>query len=192
MFNSFRTRARGVAVLGVIAALAVGGVAVAKSGSGGNKGTGHAKARHGKRMPPPPGGPMAKNLTYAEFHVQRNGQAEVLRLDRGEIVAVDGSSITLSENDGNEVTIALDENTKVLAGPGSKTAVSDLKAGQKVLVSGPEDGAAKAIVVPPKPGQRPKGAPRGQHSGHLPPPPPGAPFGGPPGGSQGGPPSQGS
>jgi hypothetical protein len=179
MFNSFRTRAHGVAVLGVITALAVGGVAVAKSGSGGN-GSNHAKARHGKRMPPPPGGPMGKNLTYAEFHVQRNGQAKVLRLDRGEIVSVDASSITLSENDGNDVTIALDENTKVLAGPGGKTAVSDLKAGQEVLVTGPEDGAAKAIVVPPKPGQRPQGAPRGQQSGHLPPPPPGAPFGGPP------------
>jgi len=183
MFNSIRTRAHGVAVLGVIAALAVGGVAVAKSGSGNNTGSGHAKARHGKRMPPP-GGPMAKNLTYAEFHVQRNGQADVLRLDRGEIVSVDSSSITLSENDGNEVTISLDENTKVLAGPGSKTAVGDLEAGQKVLVSGPEGGAAKAIVVPPKPGQRPHGARNGRH---MPPPPPGAPSGGPQGGFQNGP-----
>jgi hypothetical protein len=181
MFNSLRTRAHGIAVLGIVAALAVGGVAVAKSGSNGN-GPNHAKPRHGKRMPPPPGGPMAKNLTYAEFHVQRNGQAEVLRLDRGKIVSVDDTSITLSENDGNEVTISLDENTKVLAGPGGKTGVGDLESGQQVLVSGPEGGTAKAIIVPPKRGQKPQGAPNGRRSGHMPPPPPGAPFGGPQGG----------
>lgn len=184
MSKPFRARAQWVAVLGTIAALAVGGVAVAKSGSGDN-GSNHAKPRHGKRMPPPPGGPMARNLTYAEFHVQQGGQAKVLRLDRGKIASVDSSSITLSENDGSEVTIAIDESTKVLAGPGSKTQASDLEAGQEVLVSGPEGGTAKAIIVPPKRGQMPAGA-RGAHRrGHLPPPPPGGPFGGRQGGPSG-------
>jgi hypothetical protein len=187
MFKSLHKRARSVAAVGVIAALAVAGVAVAQGGNGGGeKGSDQPRAHRGKRMPPPPGGPMARNLTYAEFHVQRNGQAEVQRLDRGKIVSVDDTSITLAENDGNEVTISIDENTKVLAGPGSKTEVSDLKTGQKVLVAGPEGGTAKAIMVPPKRGQKPRGALGGQRRGHMPP-PPGAPFGGPQGGSQGAP-----
>lgn len=182
MFNSFRKHARTVATIGVASALAVGGVAVAQSDSGDGSGSHKGKHRSGKRMPPPPGGPIggpvAKNLTYAEFHVQRNGEAEVVRMDRGEVVSVDPSSITVRENDGNEVTITVDENTKVLAGPGSDTSVTDLRAGQKVLVTGPEGGAAKAILLPPKRGQKPRGphaGPQGsQQRGQFPPPPPGA------------------
>ena len=189
MFNSLRKRARTVAALAVASALAIGGVAVAQNDSGDGKSK-QGKQRSGKRMRPPHprGGPMAKNLTYAEFHVQRNGESEVHRLDRGKIVSVDDSSITLAENDGNEVTIAVDEKTKVLAGPGRKTELSDLKAGQKVLVAGPEGGTAKAIMVPPKKGQQHRGQQGGRRGGHHPPPPPGARFGGPQGGPQGGPP----
>jgi len=181
MFKSLHRRARTVAATGVIAALAVAGVAFAQGGHGGSKGNGHRVPRSGKRMPPPPGGPLGKlgkDLTYAQLHVQHNGEAEVVRLDRGSVVAVDESSITLKENDGNEVTISVDEETKVLARPGSKTTVSDLQAGQEVLVAGPEGSAAKAIIVPPPRGQRPHG--NRQH-GEMPPPPPGAPSGGPQG-----------
>jgi hypothetical protein len=180
MFKSLHKRARAIATVGVAAALAVAGVAFAQGGGGGSKGDNHRKARSGKPLPPPPGGPMARNLTYAEFHVQHNGQAEVHRLDRGEIVSIGDTSITLSENDGNEVTISIDENTKVLAGPGRKTEVSDLKTGQKVLVAGPKGGTAKAVIVPPKRGQKPRGAHSGRRRGNMPP-PPGAPFGGPQG-----------
>lgn len=180
MFKSLQSRARTAAVIGVSAALAVGGVAVAQGGgdgkSGGSKGSAKQGKRHGKRMGPPPGGPIAgplgKDLTYAEFHVQRDGEAEVHRLDRGKIVSVSGSEITLSENDGAEVTIAVDGDTKVLAGPGRDRSVTDLNEGQQVLVAGPEGGTAKAVMVPPKRGQKPgerKGGPRG---GQLPPPPP--------------------
>jgi len=180
MFNSFRKHARTVATIGVASALAVGGVAVAQSDSGDGNGSHKGKHRSGKRMPPPPpmGGPMAKNLTYAEFHVQRRGEAEVVRMDRGKIVSVSAGEITLRENDGNEVTITVDENTKVLAGPGRDTSVTDLRAGQKVLVTGPEGGTAKAILLPPKRGQKPRGphaGPQGsQQRGQFPPPPPGA------------------
>jgi len=182
MFDSFRKRARSVGVVAVAAALTVGGVALAQGGSAGNS-KGGSGTHSGKRMPPPPGmigGPAGKDLTYAQLHVQRNGQDETIRLDRGKITAVSDSSVTLEENDGNEVTIAVDGSTKVLAGPGKKTAVGDLEAGQEVTVCGPEDGTAKAIMVPPKKGQRPSGKGNGQ----LPPPPPGGQFGG----SQGGPP----
>jgi hypothetical protein len=111
-----------------------------------------------------------KGLTYAEFHVQKDGQAQVIRLDQGKIVAVDSSSITLSENDGSSVTVALDGDTKVLAKPGEKSTVADLSVGQQVVVCGPEGGAAKTVMAPPKPGQM-KGAPQGSgQSGQLPPP----------------------
>ncbi len=171
MFDSIRKRARSIAVLAVAAALTVGGVALAQ-GSGEGQGDGSAPSG-GKRMPPPmvPGAPGGKDLTYAQLHVQHNGEAEVIRMDQGEVTAVDDSSITLKENDGNEVTVAVDDDTKVLAGPGSKTDVSDLETGQEVTVCGPEGEAAKAIMVPPKRGEVPQGLPGGRKGGQLPPPP---------------------
>jgi hypothetical protein len=163
MFDSFRKRVPMVAMIGVAAALTVGGVALAQNESGGSSES-QTGPPSGKRMPPPMllGGPGGKDLTYAEMHVQHNGQAEVIRLDQGKITAVSESSITLEENDGNEVTIAVDDSTKVLAGPGSDTAVSDLETGQEVTVCGPDGGTAKAIMLPPK---------RGQLDGQMPPPP---------------------
>jgi hypothetical protein len=161
MFDSFRQRARTVATLGVAAALVVAGVALAQGGSSGNpEGSG---APAGKRMPGPPpmAGPGGKDLTYAELHVQRNGQAEVIRMAQGTIAAVGDSSITLKENDGNEVTIAVDDSTKVLAGPGRETAVGDLQTGEEVTVCGPEGGTAKTIMLPPKRGDLPP-PPQGQ------------------------------
>jgi hypothetical protein len=155
MFDSFRQRARTVAMLGVAAALVAAGVALAQGGSSGSsEGTGTPA---GKRMGGPPpmmGGPGGKDLTYAELHVQHNGQAEVIRMDQGTIAAVSDSSIRLKENDGNEVTIAVDDSTKVLAGPG-ETAVSDLQTGEEVTVCGPEGGTAKTIMLPPKRGDLP-------------------------------------
>ena len=65
-------------------------------------------------------GPPMKGLTYAEFHVQKDGQAQVIRLDQGKIAAVDSSSITLTENDGSSVTVALDADTRVLTKPGEE------------------------------------------------------------------------
>ena len=162
-------------MLGVAAALAVGGVAVAQGGSGGNSGNGQsgpskrkADAASAGRML---GGPGGKDLTYAQLHVQRNGEAQVIRLDSGKVTAVDDCSITLEENDGNEVTITVDDSTKVLAGPGRETSVSDLKTGQQVVVCGPEGGTAKTIMLPPKGGKR---------GGQMPPPPPSGSQGGPP------------
>lgn len=170
MFDSIRRRARSIAVLAVAAALTVGGVALAQSSGEGQSGSAPSS---GKRMPPPMmlGAPGGKDLTYAQLHVQHNGEADVIRVDQGEITAVDDSSVTLKENDGNEVTVAVDEDTKVLAGPGSKTDASDLEAGQEVTVCGPEGEAAKTIMVPPKRGELPQGVPGGRKGGQLPPPP---------------------
>jgi len=172
MFRVARIRARSVATIGVAAALVVGGVAVAQNNSNGGSEGGQSKA--GKRPPPPMMGPPLRGLTYGELHVRtKDGDAEVIRLDQGKIVSVDQSSITLEENDGNEVTVAIDEDTEVHAGPRRNASVDDLSEGQRVLVSGPEGEAAKAVIVPPKKGQH-RAGPQG---GQLPPPPPGAQMG---------------
>jgi hypothetical protein len=176
MFDHPSRRIRAIAMLGVVAALAIGGVAAAKGDSGSGSG---GPQQGAKPLGPPPGAPglPMKGLTYAEFHVQKDGQALTIRLDQGKITAIDESSITLSENDGSSVTIAIDEDTEVLAGPGKDATVDDLAVGQQVGVCGPEGGTAKSIMVPPKKGEM-KGAPQGGPSRQLPPPPGGSPPGG--------------
>jgi hypothetical protein len=142
---------RAVAMLGVAAALAVGGVAAAQDDS---QGQGNPEGHGTRPAGPPPGGPgmIPKGLTYAQFHVlKKNGEAEVIRLDQGKITAIDASSVTLEANDGSSVTVALDEDTEVITGPGDRdAAVDDLSVGQQVGVCGPEGEAAKSVMVAPK------------------------------------------
>ncbi len=187
MFDSTRFRARSIATIGVASALVVGGVAAAQdngssgAGEGSQQGT-EAPGKTGKRMPPPMIGPMVGGLTYGELHVKtKEGEEETIRLDQGEIVSVDSTSITVSENDGNEVTVPLNGNTTVFAGPGGESGVDDLATGDQVTVSGPEGGAAKSVIVMPKKGDLP---PKGDFKGDAPklnaappPPPQGAQMG---------------
>jgi hypothetical protein len=167
MFQAARKQLRTIAMLGVAAALVVGGVAAAQGDSQGgsqwSQGSGHPAG------PPPLDGPMmgGKDLTYAELHVQKNGQEETIRLDQGKITAVDDSSITLSENDGSSVTIPVDADTKVLSKPGEESTLDDLSVGQQVSVCGPDGGTAQAIMVAPKKGEM-KGAPLGAPDGRPP------------------------
>ena len=162
MFKAARRQIRTVAMLGVAAALAVGGVAVAQGDSQGAKHEGGGKAHTKHRGGPPPLGVNLKGMTYAEVHIQtKSGEAQVIRFDQGKIAAVGESSITVTENDGNEVTIAVDSKTKVVGKPGSETTLSDLKVGQMVTVCGPDGGAAKAIMPAPKNGEMKGGPPAG-------------------------------
>lgn len=156
MFKASR-HLRSVVTLGVAAALAVGGVAVAQ---GGPQGPGNSQENGGRPLGPPQGGPggpggpgmIPKGLTYAQFHVvKKDGSSGVIRLDQGKIAAIDSDAVTLEENDGSSVTIALDEETEVVTGPGvDDVGVDDLSVGQRVSVCGPEGEAAKAIMVAPK------------------------------------------
>ncbi len=181
MFQSARNKFQAVAMIGVAAALAIGGVAAAQndpgSGSQGNQGSGHPAG-------PPPLPLPTQGLTYAQFHVQKNGQEQTIRVDQGKIVTVSDSSITLSENDGSEVTIPVDDSTQVMGKPGTETKVAELSAGQQVLVCAPEGGSAKTIIVLPKKGQQggsgQQGGPPqgGGQGGQLPPPPGGSGPGG--------------
>ncbi|HVY95359.1 MAG TPA: hypothetical protein VHA54_00220 [Solirubrobacterales bacterium] len=157
MFEAARKHLRSIAMLAVAAALVVAGVAAAQGSSEGGSGGSRVAAPTDVQGAPPPGPPAMgiamKGLTYAELHVQnKEGEEETIRVDQGKVKAVDDSSITLTENDGSEVTVKVDEDTQVMGMPGEETALEDLEAGQQVSVSGPEGGAAKAIMVMPKKG----------------------------------------
>jgi hypothetical protein len=157
MLEVIRSRLRSALLIGIAAALVGGGVAFAGSGGGssgpgesGGGSSGQGSGQRERRLPPPPAGPgPIRGLTWAEFHYQRNGEARVTRVDTGKVVSVSDSSLTIAENDGNEVTIPVDESTRVFDGPGKDSPVSDLKEGQQVVVGRPEGGAADQILVPP-------------------------------------------
>jgi hypothetical protein len=177
MFKSARQYMPAIVMLGVAAALVVGGVAAAQ---GSSQPASKDSQSAGSRPPgmPPFGGPMlmTKGLTYADVHVQRDGKAETIRIDQGEIAAVDGSSITLTENDGSEVTIPVDGDTKVIGKPEvtvssedgrkgmlakpAESTLADLENGQQATVSAPQGGTAESIMVLPRKGEM-TGAPMG-------------------------------
>ncbi len=166
MFKSLTSRARTVATTGLIAAMVVAGVAVAQGGNGHSGKSNHRKAQSGKRMPPPPeraAGHIRQGPDLRpSSHVQHEGKAETIRIDAGEVISTaSASSITVKENDGNEVTISVDDETKVLAGPGKETAVDRPEAGQHVTVCGPEGGRRRRSRLRPSPG-RCRVAPRGR------------------------------
>jgi hypothetical protein len=162
-------------VIGLAAALVVGALAVANQGSG-QKGS----HRHRGGPPRPPG-----DLTYSEAHVQVKGKGVVFRVDRGKVKSVESDSITVTENDGHDVTIPTDGDTKVFAGPRrGRLKLSDLKDGQTVMVHRQEGKAADFVGIPPKRGEF------GRFRRHGP--GPGGPGGPPPGpGGFPGPPPQG-
>jgi hypothetical protein len=147
MLGVIRARVRSVLLIGLAAALVGGGVALAGSDSGK---PGQGGDHREKRLPRPPVGPgPIPDLTWAEFHFQRNGEAQVTRVDRGHVVSAGDDSLTIAENDGNDVTIPVDSDTHLVAGPGKDAAVSELEQGQQVVVSRPAGGAADQILVPP-------------------------------------------
>jgi hypothetical protein len=163
MFEAARRHMRSIATIGVASALTVGGVAMAQGGSGGDV----QPAKRPMHGPPVMGIGMS-SLTYAELHFRnRDGEKETIRIDQGKVQSADESSVTIAENDGNVVTIPVDERTKVLAGPGREAALDDLEPGQQVNVSAPEGEPAKAVMVLPKKGD----VVRAIHGAPMPPPP---------------------
>lgn len=164
MFRTVRKHLRSVATIGVASALVVAGVATAQGDSNGD-----GQSR-GQRPPGPP--PMMgigmKGLTYAELHVQnKEGESETLRVDQGKVKSTGSDSITLTENDGSEVTIPVDDGTDVFGKPGEKTGLDDLEAGQQVSVTAPAGEPADAVMVMPRKGD----VIRAFHGGPMPPPP---------------------
>jgi hypothetical protein len=172
MFRAVRKQMRSIATIGVASALVVGGVAAAQGDSGGDGQSPSQIQTTRPPGPPPMMGIGMKGLTYAELHVQnKDGESETLRLDQGKVKSTTSDSVTITENDGSEVTIPVDDETKVLGKPGQETTLEDLEAGQQVSVTAPEGEPAQAMMVMPKKGD----VIRASHGGPMPP-PPGAEF----------------
>jgi hypothetical protein len=185
-----RNRIKTIAVAAVVSALTVAGLAVAENDGGGEDGK-QGKARWGERPPgPPPGagvmlgpGPGGGKLTYSETHLRRDGKDVTVRVDKGKVTAVDGDSIEIERNDGETVEVAVDDDTRVFAGPRKRNAeIEDVATGKQAIVVREGDSeAAETVAVVPKrahfikrlrgrhpggPGFRPEGMP-------VPPPPSG-------------------
>lgn len=153
-----KSRIRTVAVAVVVSALTVAGLAAAQ-GDGGGQGKG-GKAKSGQRPPGlPPGGFMlggpggrGGSLTYSETHLRKDGKDVVVRSDRGKVVSTSDDSISIERNDGETVEVAVDGDTKVMAGPRKRDAdVSDIADGKQVVVIRDDaDDAAEAVLVEPK------------------------------------------
>lgn len=118
------------------------------------------EGRRSRPLPFPPIGPPGSehgDLTWGELHMQRDGEDVVVRIDRGEIASVDDESITVAENDGNDVEIPVDEDTEIHAGPfKGEVSLDGLEHGDEVIVNREGGGAADAIgVLPEAPFARP-------------------------------------
>jgi hypothetical protein len=154
-----KSRIRTVAVAAVVSALTVAGLAVAQNDGGSQDKSG--KAKSGQRPPgPPPGGGFmlggpgdrGGSLTYSETHLRKDGKDVTVRSDRGKVVSASDDSISIERNDGETVEVAVDGDTKVLAGPRKRDAdVSDIADGKQVVVIRDDgDDAAEAVLVEPK------------------------------------------
>lgn len=156
----------------LVAALVTAGIAIAAS-SGDNQGAkqrdpgpGAFQGGPGGPHRGPAGPPFLKDLTYAEVHAFKDGEAVVIRVDRGKVKSIASDSITITANDNSEVTIPIDENTRVV-GPrlGPDAHVSDLKEGTPVIVDREQGQPAETIAVAPNKRKGPPGAPPGGQQG---------------------------
>lgn len=155
-----KNRIKTVAVAALVSALTVAGLAVAQNDDGGSKDK-SGKAKSGQRPPgPPPGGGFliggpgdrGGSLTYSETHLRKDGKNVTVRSDRGKVVSASDDSISIKRNDGETVELAVDGDTKVLAGPRKHDAdVADIAPGKQVVVIRDDgDDAADAVLVEPK------------------------------------------
>jgi hypothetical protein len=154
MIDSIRRNARAAALVGAAAALVSGGMAIAADGGGGGSAA-DAKSARAPSPPLPPLPPLPRpagaggDLTFAEFHVRRDGVSKVFRTDAGKVESVGTDSVTIAENDGSKVEIPVDSDTKVFAGPGKETGIGGLEQGREVNVSREKGKPADLIFVVP-------------------------------------------
>jgi hypothetical protein len=86
--------------------------------------------------------PFARHLVHATITVtDKDGNLVTLQLDHGTIAAIGGGSLTISEAGGSSVTVSTDTNTVVFLGAGAgKGSLSDLKVGDEIAVRSRIDG----------------------------------------------------
>ncbi|MBI4898314.1 MAG: hypothetical protein HY827_08085 [Actinobacteria bacterium] len=143
-----------IAITALAAVMASAGAAIAAGGgNSGNSERGGPPPGHG--MMGGPGMQGGKYLTYAEAHSYRNGKETVTRTDAGKFKSATESEITITERDGNDVTIAISEDTEVLIPDNEEATVSDLTVGKRVIVTGEKGQAADVVAVAPARGMRP-------------------------------------
>ncbi|WFE62872.1 hypothetical protein [Micromonospora sp. WMMD714] len=96
---------------------------------------------------------LGRNGLHGEAVVQtRDGGTKTVVVQRGEVTAVDGGSVTVKSTDGFSLTWKLGDQLRVVE---RRTTIkaSDVKVGTKVNVAGAKDGdasVARLIVVPIK------------------------------------------
>ncbi len=143
-----------IAITALAAVMASAGAAIAAGGgNSGNSERGGPPPGHG--MMGGPGMHGGKYMTYSESHSYRNGKETVMRTDAGKLKSVTDSEITITERDGNDVTIAINEDTEVLIPGDGDATVSDLPAGKRVIVTGEKGQAADFVAIPRARGARP-------------------------------------
>lgn len=115
---------------------------------------------------------LGSNLTFAEVHYQQNGQDVVKRIDRGTIKALTSDSITITRNDGADVTVPINAATRVIAKHkrgkkakfshnGHTAGLGSLEVGQTVIVVRKLNEPAKFIFA-----KRSHPTPQGLGEGH--------------------------
>jgi hypothetical protein len=132
-----------------VAAVAAGGVAFADASNGGaqmsSAATQVAHARHGLLR-----GARLGRLTHADLHLYLKGHDVDVRIDRGVLKSVTGSSIVLHELDGSDVTVPVDPSTRVIK-MRRMAKLSDLRVGDVGFAVRRGGGAAQVVRSPGHP-----------------------------------------
>jgi hypothetical protein len=173
----------------LVPASVVGGLAVANNQDDSTQDRDDGRRKEVRMFHRGPHGPapFLRNLTYGELHVRRDGKDVVVRIDAGKVKSADSDSLTITENNGEDVTIPVDDDTRVVARPFGKAKVSDLKEGRQVVVHRDQGEPAEVVLLVPNRARLMRGLrgargrrfalpapPPGARGRDLPPPPPGA------------------
>ncbi len=108
---------------------------------------------------------------HSDAVVEKDDKFVSIQQQRGEVTALDESSITVKSEDGFEATYRIDSSTKFRKpGEGAEADKGQIKVGDKVMVAGTKDGdTVTAMMIgigePPERGQGMRGQGRGQGRG---------------------------
>lgn len=95
---------------------------------------------------PAPGADLPRGWWHAEINFAIARTPHTLILDRGRIVSVSPGSLTLREQDGSMVDVAVSSSTRVLIA-GRPAAVTDLRRGQTAITRRIDGGPATNVTV---------------------------------------------
>jgi hypothetical protein len=96
---------------------------------------------------------FGRHTLHAEATVQTKAGVQTLVVQRGEVTAVDGTSVTVKSSDGFSLTWTFGDKLRIAkrGTPGGQADRSELKPGVTVGVAGLRDGStttARLIVIP--------------------------------------------